>query len=267
MFAWGLRRSGSAVAIGIESPNGQSLSTGLEHAVVNLPCDRGSLESVGRGMVMLAVFDMDGTLLNGDSTAMWLWARAKRSPLRMLATLAVAPVAVPMVALPFTRRAGASMLLWISTAGLSEQQLLASCDAFARAFVEKRCGLSWKPQALAALDSHAAAGDRVVVVTAAPLCLANALLRTLDRRVEVLGTSLKPGLGGWVANIHCRNQRKCQALAEAGHGARWAYAYTDSLDDLPILCAADKPVIVKGGKAAERRLFRAGLMNGRAAAW
>ena len=35
----------------------------------------------------------------------------------------------------------------------------------------------------------------------------------------------------------------------------------------PILRAADQPVIVKGGKAAERRLFRAGLLNGRAAAW
>ena len=216
---------------------------------------------------MLAVFDMDGTLLNGDSTALWLWARAKRSPLRLLATLAAVPVAIPLVALPFTRRVGASILLWIATVGLSEQQLLASCDDFARAFVEQRCNLTWKPQALAALNSHVAAGDRVVVVTAAPTCLANALLRTLDGHVDVLGTSLKPGLGGWVAKIHCRNQRKCQALAEAGHGVRWAYAYTDSLDDLPILRAADKPVIVKGGKAAERRLFRAGLLNGRAAAW
>lgn len=218
-------------------------------------------------MAMLAVFDMDGTLLNGDSTALWLWGRVKRSPLRLLTTFAVAPVAIPMVALPFTRRLGASILLWIATAGLSERALLASCDDFARAFVEKRCGLSWKSQALVALDGHVAAGDRVVVVTAAPTCLANALLRTLGRDVDVLGTSLKPGLGGWIANIHCRNQRKCQALAEAGHGARWAYAYTDSLDDLPLLRAADTPVIVKGGKAAERRLFRAGLLNGRAAAW
>ncbi|MDR6625422.1 phosphatidylglycerophosphatase C [Caulobacter segnis] len=218
-------------------------------------------------MTMLAVFDLDGTLLNGDSTALWLWERAKRSPVRLLATLAVAPIAGPMVALPHTRRVGASILLWIATAGLSEQQLLASCDTFARAFVEKRCKLAWRSQALAALDTHVEAGDQVVVVTAAPTCLAEALLRTLDRHVDVLGTSLKPGLGGWIANIHCRNQRKCQALAEAGHGARWAYAYTDSLDDLPILRAADKPVIVKGGKAAERRLFRAGLLNGRAAAW
>ena len=58
-----------------------------------------------------------------------------------------------------------------------------------------------------------------------------------------------------------------QALAEAGHGKRWAYAYTDSLDDLPLLRGAETPVIVKGGKAAERRLFRAGLVNGRVAVW
>lgn len=216
---------------------------------------------------MLAVFDMDGTLLNGDSTALWLWERMKRSPLRLLATLAVAPVAGPLVALPSTRRIGASILFWIATAGLSEQQLLASCDDFARDFTEARLSLTWKPKALAALDGHVLAGDRVVVVTAAPTCLARALLRTLDRRVDLLGTSLKPGLGGWIANIHCRNKRKCQALTEAGHGDRWAYAYTDSLDDLPLLRAADKPVIVKGGEAAERRLFRAGLLNGRAAAW
>ena len=112
-----------------------------------------------------------------------------------------------------------------------------------------------------------AAGDRVVVVTAAPALLAEALIGPLGHPIEVLGTSLKRRGGGWVADVHCRHQRKCQALAEAGHGARWTYAYTDSLDDLPLLRGADRPVIVKGGKAAERRLFRAGLLNGRAAAW
>ena len=216
---------------------------------------------------MLAVFDMDGTLLNGDSTAVWLWKRVRRSPLRILATLAAAPLAIPLVALPHTRRVGASILIWIATFGLTEQALLASCDDFGRAFVAGENGLAWKAHALAALGDHLRSGDRVVIVTAAPTCLAQVLLRTLDRPVEVLGTSLKPRFGGWVADIHCRNQRKCQALAEAGHGARWGYAYTDSLDDLPLLRGADRPVIVKGGKAAERRLLRAGLGNGRAAAW
>ena len=69
---------------------------------------------------MLAVFDLDGTLLDSDSTALWLWERVRRSWARTAATLLVAPVAVPMVLVPCTRQAGASILLWIATAGLSE---------------------------------------------------------------------------------------------------------------------------------------------------
>nr|WP_295110072.1 haloacid dehalogenase-like hydrolase [uncultured Caulobacter sp.] len=216
---------------------------------------------------MLAVFDLDGTLLNGDSTGLWLWERVKRSPLRALAVLAAAPVAAPMVIMPRTRRAGASILLWIATAGLNEQKLRESCARFGEAFRAGGSSLSWRTGGMTALQAHLRAGDRVVVVTAAPAILAQALIGPLGHPIEVLGTSLKPRAGGWVADIHCRNQRKCQALAEAGHGEQWAYAYTDSLDDLPLLRGAERPVIVKGGKAAERRLFRAGLANGRAAAW
>lgn len=216
---------------------------------------------------MLAVFDLDGTLLDGDSTALWLWDRVKRSPLRALAVLAAAPIAGPMVALPRTRRLGASILLWIATVGLSERGLLASCQAFGQAFRADANSLSWRKGGLAVLDEHLARGDRVVVVTAAPAVLAKALIGPLGHPIEVLGTSLKRRAGGWVADIHCRHQRKCQALAEAGHGASWGYAYTDSLDDLPLLRGAEKPVIVKGGEKAARRLCRAGLANGRAAAW
>jgi len=216
---------------------------------------------------MLAVFDLDGTLLDGDSTALWLWDRVRRSPLRGLAVLVVAPVAFPMVALPCARRAGASILLWIATVGLCERRLRESCIQFSEAFRAGRGALAWRAGGLAALNEHLESGDRVVVVTAAPDLLAQALIGPLGHPIDVLGTSLKRRGGGWVADVHCRNQRKCQALADAGHGARWAYAYTDSLDDLPLLRGAEKPVIVKGGKAAERRLFRAGLANGRAAAW
>lgn len=216
---------------------------------------------------MLAVFDLDGTLLDGDSTGLWLWGRVRRSPLRALAVLAVAPFAAPMVMIPRTRQLGASILLWIATAGLGERALRDSCAGFGEAFRAGGSALAWRPGGLAALKAHLDAGDRVVVVTAAPAILAQALIGPLGQPIEVLGTSLKRRGGGWVADVHCRHQRKCQALAEAGHGARWAYAYTDSLDDLPLLRGAETPVIVKGGKKAERRLFRAGLANGRAAAW
>jgi len=216
---------------------------------------------------MLAVFDLDGTLLDGDSTALWLWGRVRRSVPRLLATLLVAPVAIPMVVAPRTRRAGASILLWIATAGLNERELRDSCADFADRFRDKALPLRWRGPGMATLDEHLAHGDEVVVVTAAPTVLAQALIDPLDRPIVVLGTSLKHRAGGWVADVHCRNQRKCQALAEAGHGKRWAYAYTDSLDDLPLLRGADAPMIVGCGKAAYRRLSRARLPNCRAEAW
>lgn len=216
---------------------------------------------------MLAVFDLDGTLLDGDSTALWLWDRVRRSGPRLLAAMLVAPIAIPMVIMPRTRRAGASILLWIATAGLSERQLRASCVDFAARFRTKTLPLHWRDQGVETLDAHLARGDEVIVVTAAPTILAQALITPLGRPIVVLGTSLKHRAGGWVADVHCRNQRKCQALAEAGHGARWAYAYTDSLDDLPLLRAADAPMIVGCGKAARRRLSRAHVPNCRAEAW
>uniref|UniRef100_B0SZ22 Phosphoserine phosphatase n=1 Tax=Caulobacter sp. (strain K31) TaxID=366602 RepID=B0SZ22_CAUSK len=216
---------------------------------------------------MLAVFDLDGTLLDGDSTALWLWDRVRRSAPRLLAALLAAPVAIPMVVMPRTRRAGASILLWIATAGLSERQLRASCADFAARFQAQTLPLRWRGQGMETLDIHLTGGDDVVVVTAAPTVLAQALITPLNRPIVVLGTSLKRRAGGWVADVHCRNQRKCQALAEAGHGARWAYAYTDSLDDLPLLRGADAPMIVGCGKAAHRRLNRARLPNCRAEAW
>ncbi|MBW8860705.1 MAG: haloacid dehalogenase-like hydrolase, partial [Caulobacter sp.] len=49
---------------------------------------------------MLAVFDLDGTLLDSDSTALWLWERVRRSWARAAAALLVAPIAVPMVLVP-----------------------------------------------------------------------------------------------------------------------------------------------------------------------
>ena len=216
---------------------------------------------------MLAVFDLDGTLLDGDSTALWLWRRVRRSPLRWLAAMLVAPVAIPMVIAPRTRRAGASILLWIATVGLGERDLHQSCADFAAGFQAGTLPLRWRAPGVETLDAHLARGEEVVIVTAAPTVLARALVNPLDRPIIVLGTSLKPLAGGWVADVHCRNQRKCQALADAGHGKRWAYAYTDSLDDLPLLRGADAPMIVGRGKAARRRLSRARLPNGRASAW
>ena len=91
--------------------------------------------------------------------------------------------------------------------------------------------------------------------------LAQTLIAPLGR--PIMGSTLKSRAGGWVADLHCRNQRKCEPLEAAGHGSRWTDAHSDSLDDLPLLRRANGPAMVKGGKAAERRLRAAGMANAR----
>jgi phosphatidylglycerophosphatase C len=207
----------------------------------------------------LAVFDLDGTLLDGDSTTLWLRLTVRRSAWRWIAALLIAPVALPMVLAPLCRRAGASLFLWIATAGLTEADLARAFADFADRFRAGRLTLAWRAAGLAAVDAHLARGETVLIATAAPALLARALVARLDRPIAVLGTSLKRVAGGWVADGHCRHQGKCAALAQAGHGPRWAYAYSDSTDDLPLLRGADSPALINGPPAAHRRLARAGL--------
>src|SRR5215469_12122923 len=74
----------------------------------------------GSGRVAgVAVFDLDGTLLDGDSTSLWLRERILRSmPRRCLAILLV-PIAGPLLLIPRLRRIGASLMVWVATAGLN----------------------------------------------------------------------------------------------------------------------------------------------------
>lgn len=178
-----------------------------------------------------AVFDLDGTLLDGDSTARWLQEQLIRPRVRIAFALLSLVAAVPLLAAPALRRWGASILIWLATLGMSDAEMRASFADFAGRVRKGRSRLRWRPRALAALDAHLARGDRVVVVTAAPRLLAQALIDELQRPVDVLGTSLRRTAGGLVAARHCRHQVKCAVLREAGYGEAWAYAYSDSSDD------------------------------------
>ncbi len=191
----------------------------------------------------LAVFDLDGTLLAGDSTVAWLRMRFLSSWLRGTVALLTLPVTIFLVWLPATRRIGASVLLWIATVGYDLDALMASIEAFVERFERGKCSLRWRNDGLLAMERHLAAGDRVLVVTAAPVWLA---ARILGSRSGVLGSTLQRCWGGWVLAHHCYGKKKCQILEQNGYGAAWDYAYTDSYDDAPLLAAGKQGFIVNG---------------------
>jgi phosphatidylglycerophosphatase C len=209
----------------------------------------------------LVVFDFDHTLYDGDSgghLVMWL---LKRSWLRRIGALLATPILLPLVAFLPTRRYGISGYLWIGTLGLHERRELDTLIDQYVAHDEARIRARLLPKALAVLQQHRDAGDRVLVATGAPPELARAILDFVAHKdLPVIGSVSRPFLGGLVTRDHCHHENKMRMVRAAGYGPI-DVAYSDSAADLPLLLAARKPVVVNP-KAGRVEMFRRVLPAG-----
>jgi len=84
------------------------------------------------GWAQIAVFDLDGTLLAGDSTVAWLRMLLLSSWVRGIAAAMTLPACLPLLWFPASRRIGASVLIWIATLGFDHNALAQSIEAFAK---------------------------------------------------------------------------------------------------------------------------------------
>lgn len=212
----------------------------------------------GTGGSRLVVFDFDGVLVAGDSMASLLKRLIVERWWKRAIALVVFPVAMPLLVskrfLPF----GASVFRRIAFIGLGGAELRERLESFGRELAAD--ARKAKPRAVAALRAHVAAGDRVIVASGSEEKIVRAVLAALglpDVGVIASQIELEPAV---LIRRHCYGAAKCVALAEAGH-ERWDVAYSDSLADLPLLRAADRPVLVDAKPAmvaeATRLLGRA----------
>jgi phosphatidylglycerophosphatase C len=206
------------------------------------------------------VFDLDGTLLDGDSTTAWMISRIRRSWARIAIAIAAAPLAGLLMTHSRSRRWGASIALWIASAGQTEDELRASFGVFADGVHRGEGPIGWREAGLLTMRGHIERDEPVIIATAAPAWLAERLIEGLNlSTIAVVGSTLGPWLGGWIGIRHCCNQAKCDALWAAGHGQRWAVAYTDSADDLPLLARADRACLVNGSVSTLARFAKSGV--------
>jgi HAD superfamily hydrolase (TIGR01490 family) len=189
---------------------------------------------------VIAVFDVDGTLLRGD--CLWMAARRSRAPWGLLsAGLALIP----------------SLWAWrrrrISTGALKETTLALFhvCDRVNR---EEAAGHGqWllpsllshlRPEALERLRWHQQRGDRVLLCSASPRMLLQPLADWLG--VELLATELRTRDGRWqprLAGPNCKGPEKVRRLEAhlGGLGDHLLEAYGDSRGDRELLLAASLP--------------------------
>ena len=209
----------------------------------------------------LVVFDFDHTLYDGDSGSDLFGWLIRRSSWRLVLALLAAPLCVPLIAFLPTRRHGISVFVWIGSVGLHRvDDFNAMIDRYVATHATEIRG-RLLPLALDVLQQHRSAGDQVLVATGAPPELARAILTFVAHEdLPVLGTLIRPRLGGIGPRRHCHAETKMTMIREAGYG-EIAIAYSDSSADLPLLLAARKPVVVNP-KASSIAMFRRVLPPG-----
>ena len=185
------------------------------------------------------VFDLDGTLVAGDSFSRFVRTLVMRHPARRVAALLSLPAWLPALGVGRTRLPAERFLVWLSALGMDD-------DAFAaatRSFAAEHAGSAGGRVAAAALQrlhEHLDRGDRVIVATGCAEPLARELCDVLGLQgVEVVASTVtrrrwKPPLAVQPA----RGEGKLRALRAAGVDLPVDHAYSDSVVDLPLLLNA-----------------------------
>lgn len=204
------------------------------------------------------VFDLDGTVVAGDSFAGFVHALVLRHPVRRVVALVSLPVWLPALLLDRTRLHAERFLLWLAAAGMDDSAFATA----ARAFAAEHAGPAGARTAEAALDrvrAHRERGDRVIVATGCAAPLARELCRVIGLGdVELVASTVtRRRWGPPVAVVPARGEGKLDALRSAGVRLPVDHAYSDSAVDLPLLRNARNPHVVDPRPRDRRRLQRA----------
>ncbi len=183
----------------------------------------------------LAVFDFDGTLVRSDSFLPFLLSYGWRRR-RFLALLTL-PFYLALYALRIlSDRAAKERVLIAFLRGQCSAAIAEHADRFCRNWVQRRL----RPEVVARLREHQAAGHRVVLLSASPDVYVPAAANHLGIS-EVICTRVAVVNGrcdGALEGGNCKGPEKVAALrrylgADSPPPASWAYG--DSKSDLPVL--------------------------------
>jgi len=200
----------------------------------------------------MALFDLDGTLTWRDTLLPFLWGFLRRRPHRALGLWRL-PLALGSYWQDRDRGALKSRAIRMIMGG----ERRAVIDAWAEAFVDGlKLKQRFRPLALAVVEAHRAAGDRLILMSASPdlyVPLIGRLLgfeRTICTEVEWRGDRLDGHLK--TANRRGEEKLRCMTWLREQYPALPIIAYGNSASDLDHMRHADRALLVNGDDAARR---------------
>lgn len=209
----------------------------------------------------LVLFDLDHTLLDGDSNELWLDHLVEVG----LADATDQQTQARFFAQYQARELDIEAYLRFHLK-LFRQQSWSAWQPVLRAWLEQRILPRIPPVALQTLDSHRAQGQKVAIITATQSLLSDTIGQRLD--VAVLATQSQVVddqiTGAWVG-VPCFQQTKLDYLkqwmqAEGLANLDWSRLlfYSDSANDLPLLSAVGQPVAVNPDPVLRRHAQQQG---------
>ena len=196
----------------------------------------------------LAIFDLDNTLIAGDSDHGWGEFLANRK--------VVDPVHYRAMNEKFYQdyqhgRLDIREYLAFALkplAQLPQEELV----ALHRAFMEEVIQPLLLPRAVELVQHHRQRGDLLMVITSTNRFIAEPICHRLGIH-ELLATELVTVNGRYTGEVlgtptyrEGKVVRLKQWLEETGHSLQGSYFYSDSINDLPLLEVVDNPVVVDG---------------------
>jgi HAD superfamily hydrolase (TIGR01490 family) len=198
----------------------------------------------------LALFDLDGTLLAGDTDVLWCAFLVDEGVLDRAEFAAANRVVADRYARGEIAPAEFAAFFASTLAGRSPQAWAPWRERFVGTVIAPRIGVA----SFALVDRHRRAGDRLVLTTATNRFLTEPIAARLGI-ADLIATELEldasGAFSGRMAGIVNMREGKVARLAAwlASEGIeRSALAaatfYSDSINDLPLLCEVGTPVVV-----------------------
>ncbi|HEX2115875.1 MAG TPA: HAD family hydrolase [Alphaproteobacteria bacterium] len=205
-------------------------------------------------MRRVVVFDLDGTLVNGDTYRRFLLGFIVRQPKRLARTWSL-PFAL---ALYFS---GVRDNSWLKTAFLTAVMggvRRSELEEWSGSFVNDLIARGIRSRALARLRDHQAHGDYVILATASLDAYVEPLARRLgfdDVICSRVVWSEDGRLTGALADGNCYGRRKAECIARllaASGRSEIDFAYSDHESDRPLLEWARSAIAVSPTRALAR---------------
>jgi len=207
----------------------------------------------------VALFDLDGTLTWRDTLLPFLLGFLKRHPQRVL-RLWPMPFALYSYWKDRDRGALKSRVIRMVLGGASRPVLEAWAESFVCAMKPRQ---KFRPLALAILETHRAAGDHPVLLSASPDLYVDHIGRMLGFERTLCTELVWSGdrLDGHLKTKNRRGEEKLRCLDWLREQYRGMpiIAYGNSASDLDHMRHADRALLVNGNSAARRLAAKWGI--------